>query len=118
MKNIIFADKKEIVVTENHLLIIVEAKDDSLTEFYRLLKKSLHFPDYFRENLDSLDEMLCDLSWLPAQTIQIHFEHINQFLKKNPKRTIVFELLDNVKEYWETEGSKTMIWSAAIEEEK
>jgi RNAse (barnase) inhibitor barstar len=111
MTNIIFSNQKDIVLDNNIALVVVEAHDDTLKEFYRLLKTTLHFPDYFYENLDSLDEVLCDLSWLPQSTIQIHFKQLPQFLKKSSKREIVFELLENVQNYWKEDGSKNIILS-------
>jgi RNAse (barnase) inhibitor barstar len=112
MKNIVLTQQKNIVLDNNTLLIIVESHDDSLSEFYKLLKTTLHFPDYFHENLDSLDEVLCDLSWLPQSTIQIHFKNMKQFLKKSSKKEMVFELLENIQNYWIDEGSKKIILSS------
>jgi RNAse (barnase) inhibitor barstar len=111
MENIIFSTQEDIVTHKDLLLIVIEPKCDSMTEFYQHLKTTLHLPDYFHENLDSLDEVLCDLNWLHQNTIQIHFKNIRQFLKKNSKRENVFELLENVQNYWKEDGSKTFILS-------
>ena len=115
MENIIFSTQKDIILNENLLLIVVEDECNTMSEFYRLLSTTLHFPNYFHENLDSLDEVLCDLNWIPQDTIQIHFKNIKQFLKRHSKRDDLFELLANVQNCWSEDGTKKIVLSRESE---
>lgn len=42
-----------------------------IAHFYEEIAKALNFPDYFSPNLDSFDECLNDLSWIPQKEIQL-----------------------------------------------
>ncbi len=96
------ADIKEL---RNKESIFIEIDGNSvltLNSFYSLLKKELKFPPYFRKNLDSLDECLCDLSWLNESKIIFLFTHFDNLLlndKKNAK-FILLQLLYECTQYW------------------
>ena len=112
MENLLQCSLADIKKDDNLLLIVVESHTDTLKEFYALLKKALNLPDYFSNNLDSLDEVLCDLSWISQTTIHLHFININKFLKKDTKREVVFEVLRNAEKHWKEDGSKAFVLSA------
>jgi RNAse (barnase) inhibitor barstar len=71
--------------------------------FYEEIAESLEFPEYFGFNLDSLDEMINDLSWLEDQKIVIYIQDSTSFLSKerNPSKiTTILELLEAACEEW------------------
>lgn len=75
----------------------------TLRGFYEELAKALNFPEYFGFNLDSLDEMLNDLSWVNESKIAIYVTNSEQFIKKerNPdKLPTILDLLDATCEDW------------------
>jgi len=53
----------------------------SVTDFYAAISKALHFPDYFGENLDALDEMLYDLDWIEHDHVLMLITNSTQFLQ-------------------------------------
>lgn len=76
----------------------------TLRMFYEALAEVFEFPDYFGFNLDSLDEILNDLSWIDNENILIYFTHTDQFLikERNHKKVLaVLDLLDATCEEWE-----------------
>ncbi len=50
---------------------------------YEKLEEQLSFPDYFGYNLDSLDEMLSDLSWILQPRIRLIIFDIPSLLSKD-----------------------------------
>lgn len=57
----------------------------SRTGFFHAIGQALLFPDYFGDNLDSLDELLCDLSWIEASNVGILIFHYEEFLQDDRK---------------------------------
>ena len=51
--------------------------------FIKALKRDLHFPDWFGDNLDALNDCLTDFSWHPAPGYVIAFNNI-EMLRANP----------------------------------
>jgi hypothetical protein len=54
----------------------------------------MHFPDYFGFNLDSLDELLNDLTWIEDEKLAIYFNNSEKFLEKERNETKILTLLD------------------------
>lgn len=76
----------------------------TLRMFYETLAEVFEFPDYFGFNLDSLDEIMNDLSWIANENILIYFINTDQFLVKErsyKKVLAVLDLLDATCEEWE-----------------
>jgi RNAse (barnase) inhibitor barstar len=65
----------------------------SHTGFYHTISKAMNFPDYFGDNLDSLDELLCDLSWIDEPNVAIVIFYYEDFLKDDKK---LLEAVNNV----------------------
>ena len=62
---------------------------------YRRLQDQLSFPDYFGHNLDSLDEMLSDLEWVPQKRIRLIITDIPHLLSEDAdKKESFLELLN------------------------
>ncbi len=89
---------------ESTVLPLDQEKTSTLRGFYEEMARVLEFPDYFSFNLDSLDEMLNDLSWLEDEKIVIFVQNSAHFLSKerNAKKVeTIFDLLDASCEDWQ-----------------
>ncbi len=78
-------------------------KTITLRGFYEEIASKLQFPEYFGFNLDSLDELLNDLSWINHEKIAIFINNSEQFISKerNPdKLPTLLDLLDATCEDW------------------
>lgn len=89
---------------EDFSVAIIDGKETpTLRSFYEVLAKTLEFPDYFGFNLDSLDELLNDLSWIENEKIAIQIINSDQFLinERNKDKIItLLDLLDATCEDW------------------
>ncbi|MCF8326144.1 MAG: barstar family protein [Leadbetterella sp.] len=93
MKNLDIIDKNQI--SNEFSIIEIDASEvTSLREFYEVLAKAMHFPDYFGFNLDSLDELLNDLTWIEDEKLAIYFNNSEKFLEKERNETKILTLLD------------------------
>ena len=72
-------------------------KIKTVKSFYTKIAKSLHFPDYFNHNLDSLDELLCDLEWIEQKKVQLVIQHSQDFCGKENgnKKESLLDVLNN-----------------------
>lgn len=76
----------------------------TLREFYESFAAVFEFPDYFGFNMDSLDEIINDLSWIENERILIYFTNSEDFLIKERnqgKVLAILDLLDAACEEWE-----------------
>lgn len=93
MKNLEIIDKNQI--SSEFSIIEIDANDvTTLREFYEVLAIAMHFPDYFGFNLDSLDELLNDLTWIEDEKLAIYFNNSEKFLEKERNETKILTLLD------------------------
>jgi RNAse (barnase) inhibitor barstar len=111
MANLIICEPQDLA--DDHVLIRMDArKCQTQRDFYETLAEKLHFPDYFAFNLDSLDEMLNDLSWIEDRNLALYFDHTEHFLinERNENKVLaILDLLDAICEDWkwyeeDTEG--------------
>jgi RNAse (barnase) inhibitor barstar len=83
----------------------------TLKDFYEVIAKKLYFPDYFGFNMDSLDELLNDLSWIEDSKLALYFTHTEHFLineRSDDKVLSLLDMLDAICEDWkwmEEDGS-------------
>ncbi len=68
----------------------------TLKDFYEVISKKLYFPDYFGYNMDSLDEMLNDLSWIEDPKLALYFTHTEHFLINERSEDKIMSLLDMI----------------------
>ncbi|GBL35131.1 hypothetical protein EMGBS15_07260 [Filimonas sp.] len=69
----------------------------SVADFYSAISKALHFPDYFGENLDALDEMLYDLDWIEHDHVLLLITNSPQFLQhEEAQRSQIITLIEEI----------------------
>lgn len=76
---------------------IIELDGDTcqtLRSFYEALAKAMDFPDDFGFTLDSLDELLNDLSWIEDEKLAVFIKNSTNFLIKERNFDKVLTLLD------------------------
>ncbi|ASZ13224.1 barstar family protein [Chitinophaga pendula] len=74
----------------------------TLSDFYKEIARILTFPDYFHHNLDSLEEMIRDLSWIAASRIMLYIRYTASFLaEEQDKRPVVFSIFHDTLEEWQ-----------------
>jgi RNAse (barnase) inhibitor barstar len=94
---------------ENSLLALLDGNGiNSMKAFYKQLAVDLKFPDYFSNNLDSLDEVLNDLSWVDEKKIVLNIKHTSQFLSNEPNQNIrgLMKVLSNSINQWKEVDDK------------
>jgi hypothetical protein len=69
------------------------AKTPTLLSFYQAIAKTFSFPDGFEHSLESLEEFLFDLEWIPQKDIALYITDTGHFLAQE-KETKIIELLD------------------------
>jgi RNAse (barnase) inhibitor barstar len=87
MPNFLIINNLEIL-KDYRIVKIDGLKAHTLRGFYEEIAKGLDFPEYFGFNLDSLDEMLNDLSWVEQAKIAIYISNSEHFVEKerNPDK--------------------------------
>ncbi len=102
-KNLELPDDYSIIELDGH-------KTLTLRGFYEEIGEALAFPEEFGFTIDSLDEMLNDLSWLEDEKIVVYVSPSDQFIEKerNPEKIgTLLNLLDAICEDWRwEEGSE------------
>ncbi len=100
----IFATNQTLGEFKNYQLATVDgSKAQTLAAFYGEIKRELELPDYFANNLDSLDEMINDLEWIENENVAIVFKNTSLLLagEKKPNKLIdMLNLLDATAEDW------------------
>ncbi len=100
----VFTTNQTLNEFKNYQLATVDgAKAQTLAAFYTEIKRELELPDYFANNLDSLDEMINDLEWIENENVAIVFKNTGLLLagEKKPNKLIdIFNLLDATAEDW------------------
>lgn len=103
VKNLELPDDYSIIELDGH-------KTLTLRGFYEEIGDALAFPEEFGFTIESLDEMLSDLSWLEDEKIVIYISPSEHFIEKerNPEKlSTLLNLLDAICEDWRwEEGSE------------
>lgn len=103
----------EVKKGSNKAIIEVDGQEvATFPSFYVLLAEQLDFPDYFGDNLDALYDMLTDLQWLKANTIEIYIHHYASFLSSESKddKCSLMYLLDDVIRTWKEDTADDDEW--------
>lgn len=71
--------------------------------FFKEVSTVLFFPDYWHQNLDSLDELLNDLDWIDKSIIKIDVINSSDLLINEPEdyKKKVLQLFDSVVQEWQ-----------------
>lgn len=74
-----------------------------LKTFVGLLAEKFSFPDYFSDNLDSLEEILNDMSWLEDNNFAIMISNYADFLKseKPSRKAALLNLFAETASQWQ-----------------
>jgi RNAse (barnase) inhibitor barstar len=78
-------------------------KATSLKDFYAEISTAMRFPEYDGKNLDALDEMLNDLSWIEEKKVIIYITDSADWLSKEKseeKLLTVIDIMDATAEDW------------------
>lgn len=96
-------------IPDNIRVITLDAQNmKNLNDMYLHFSNGFKFPDYFGNNLNSMDECLTDLEWLPADSYLLVFYNADWFL--NEENEVV---LDGVLSILNSAGAE---WSTPIKE--
>lgn len=74
----------------------------SKQKLFAVLGDKLHFPAYFGWNWDALEELLCDLTWLPAKSAVVVHEDL-PFGAGGDHRETYLEIARDVNAYWQAQ---------------
>jgi len=99
------AGKEKDVLKEDTRIVRIEGREIvTVDEFIHELAKQLDFPDYYSNSLDSLEELLNDLSWLDYSRFAIIIRNYSFFLceeKDLNRKNNLIALLNDVAEQWD-----------------
>jgi RNAse (barnase) inhibitor barstar len=102
MANLFISTKDELKV--DAAVIEIDSRTcTTLKDFYETLAKKMYFPDYFGFNMDSLDEILSDLSWIEDERLALYFTHTEHFLineRNDDKVLSILDMIDAICEDW------------------
>ena len=82
MKPIKYIQDAFFSTKKTHYAFIDGAACPTLDKAYHKLQEQLSFPDYFSQNLDSLDELLSDLEWISKPRIRLIIADLPQILNE------------------------------------
>lgn len=123
MNNLFITDSPEEL--EDYSLITIDGKlCKTLDQLYAVLGEKLYFPDYFESNMDSLDELLNDLSWIEDERLLIYFKNSSEFLiNERSEKSVkgLLDLLDITCEDWkymDAEAEEEALITDSDEEEE
>lgn len=100
----LIASSSDLERYKNHRLASINgAKALTMRAFLEEIARALSFPEDFEYNLDSLDDMLNDLSWIITRHVTIHLSQFDLLLsqeKSENKLLDLLNLLDATAEDW------------------
>ena len=68
----------------------------TLRGFYEGIAEAMDFPEDFGFNIDSLDDMLSNLSWVEEEKVIVYIENSEHFLSKERNENKKLTLLDRL----------------------
>jgi len=91
-------------------VVLDGAELNNFVKFHKTIAQLLHFPDYYGNNLDALDEVLSDMEFSTLKNIQIVLRHYDQLLSDEPndKKIALLQVLNGAISFWKKDGSRKM----------
>jgi RNAse (barnase) inhibitor barstar len=89
------------IKVENCYFAYLDGKENlTLQTFYFNIAQALQFPDYFTQNLDSINEILSDLSWIEEEQIVLFISNYELLLKQEDEeiKQIISDILTQAEE--------------------
>jgi RNAse (barnase) inhibitor barstar len=79
-------------------------------QFLNHVATAMHFPDYFGNNWDALEDCLTDLSWLDAEGFVILYDHIDAFATHSPGHfDTAREIFASAVDAWREQGKPMFV---------
>ncbi|WP_052496246.1 barstar family protein [Pedobacter lusitanus] len=99
------AGKEKDLIKDNTRIVQIDGREIvTVDEFIHDIAGQLDFPDYYSSSLDSLEELLNDLSWLKESGFAIIVRNYSFFLceeKNLARKANLLALLNDVAEQWD-----------------
>jgi len=71
---------------------------------------ALHFPGYFGDNWDALEECLTDMEWVDAPGYLIYYDHFDPLLAAHPDQFATFlEICRDAVRSWKEDGTPMVV---------
>ncbi|MDP5120414.1 MAG: barstar family protein [Spirosomaceae bacterium] len=87
----------DLVPWEKYEIINLDGeKCQTLRGFYEAIAEAMSFPEDFGFNIDSLDDMLSNLSWMEEEKIAVYTLNSEHFLSKERNESKKLTLLDRL----------------------
>jgi RNAse (barnase) inhibitor barstar len=86
-----------LILDNTHIAIIQGKECKNIDDFYTHFILQLNVPDYFGHNLDALEEVVNDLSWIEQKKCCIIISDSKEFLKDDKYREDVNDILNNIE---------------------
>lgn len=87
----------DLVPWEKYEIINLDGeKCQTLRGFYEAIAEAMGFPEDFGFNIDSLDDMLSNLSWMEEEKIAVYTVKSEHFLSKERNESKKLTLLDRL----------------------
>jgi RNAse (barnase) inhibitor barstar len=83
------------------------------------VETALHFPGYFGDNWDALEECLTDMEWIDAPGYLIYYDHIDGLLAEHPDQFATFvEICRDAVDSWKEDGTPMLVLLSGIKAPK
>ncbi len=91
-------------------VILDGATLNTFDKFHKTIAQLLHFPDYYGNNLDALDEVLNDMAFSPLKNVQIVLRNYDKLLsdEAHDKKISLLQVLNGAISFWKQDGSRQM----------
>lgn len=89
-------------------------KYHTLDQFYSLIARRMHFPEYFGNNLDAFEECMTDLDWINEKQIVIEFRDSENLLKEESSKTrsTIWHIIKDACNFWKQKDLELIVIKA------
>lgn len=99
----VYSSLEEVKLDPNRFHTTIHSKKYPLLDlFYPLISRRLHFPSYFGNNFDALEECLMDLEWIREKQVVIEFRENELLIHEEPtdKKDILWDIFADAASFW------------------